>query len=156
MGWISLWGTFGSCPAPIRALYSPATCQTASSLPPAPSPPVAYQARPGAPGRQPQGAAGAAWHLGSCREGSCEPFLKSHPFHHHQAALPGEMRWPLKQGLSRVKSGGERADMGEAMGFQTGDWGTQGRESEAGHGAGTPQTRNQDMWILARFLPLTC
>lgn len=79
-----------------------------------------------------------------------------HPFHHHQAALPGEMRWPLKQGLSRVKSGGERADMGEAMGFQTGDWGTQGRESEAGHGAGTPQTRNQDMWILARFLPLTC
>ena len=28
--------------------------------------------------------------------------------------------------------------MGEAMGFQTGDWGTQGRESEAGHGAGTP------------------
>ncbi|XP_068844067.1 apolipoprotein A-I-like [Capricornis sumatraensis] len=59
------------------------------------------------------------------------------------------MRWSLKQGLSRVKSGGERANMGEVMGFQTGDLGTQGRESEGGHEAGAPQTRNQDTWILA-------
>ena len=65
------------------------------------------------------------------------------------------MWWSLKQGLSWVKSGGERANMGEAMGFLTGDLGTQGRESKEGHGAGTPQTRNQDTWILARFLPLT-
>lgn len=141
---------------PIGVWYPPATCQAIPFPRPAQFPLAAYQARPGAPGRQQEGAAGAAWRLGSCREGSCEPFLKSHPLHHHQATLPGEMRWPLKQGLSRLKSGEERANMGEAMGFQTGDWGTQGRESEAGHGAGTPQTRNQDTWILARFLPLTC
>ena len=77
-----------------------------------------------------------------------------HPLH-HQAALPGEMRWSLKQGLSWVKSGGERANVGEVMGFLTGDLGTQSRESKEGRGAGTPQTRNQDTWILARFLPLT-
>ena len=72
---------------------------------------------------------------------------------------PGGPPWggavALKQGLGRVKSGGERANMGEVMGFQRGDWGTQGRESRGRHEAGNPQTRNQDTRILARFLPLT-
>ena len=88
--------------------------------------------------------------------GPVSPSSSPHPHHLPQ---PGVPPWgdavALKQGLGRVRSGGERANMGEVMGFQRGDWGTQGRESRGKHEAGNPQTRNQDTRILARFLPLT-
>ena len=64
---------------PTGGWYPPATCQAIPFPRPAQFPLVAYRARPGVPGRQQEGVAGAAWHLGSCREGSCELFLKSPP-----------------------------------------------------------------------------
>lgn len=127
---------------PIGVWYPPATCQATPFPHPAQSPPAAYQARPGEPGRQQQGAAGAAWCLGSCREGSSEPFLKSPP-PHHLPPQPGGPPWgdavALKQGLGWVKSGGERANVGEVMGFQRGAGGPRAEEVGGGMKQETPR-----------------
>ena len=94
---------------PIGVWYPPATCQAIPFPRPAQFPLAAYQARPGAPGRQQEGAAGAAWRLGSCREGSCEPFLKSPP-------LPPPPGGPPWGDAVAPKAGPEPAQVGRRQG----------------------------------------
>lgn len=148
---------------PVRARHRQATSQgscrqtAAPSPPPALTPPAAYGHRPGAPGDQRQEGPGAAWRLCSCGEGSCEGCPKSP---HHRWALPGEAQWPLRWDLSWIRPGRERAcsrtNVGEAKGFQIGDLQGPRPETKGGMEQKTHQTRNQDGWFQAGFLPLTC